>query len=300
MVKILASEVIAETVTIHGLVDQFIQHGYEVEQHSKWTMRTRTTHLKQFAQYCDAKELYDPTFLTLPFLDEYFADYTKTHNKSTVNTGRRIIKVFFAWVIDYKEIMLRFDESRIRLVKVRDDLPKYIERAIIETVIRGTRRVFDRLLIALAFEAGLRITELVNVRVKDVTKYGVHVLGKGAIDRVVPITDKLFASLQIYAKGRSPEDYLFTNHSRGSRSDVLTIGAARRHIEVAFEKFGVKMYPHQLRHSLAVELLKNGCDVVTIQHVLGHTDLKTTMKYLRISNSFMNSQYKSHFGKSVI
>ena len=210
------------------------------------------------------------------------------------------MKVFLVWIRDYKEISLRFDESRMKLVRVRDDLPKYIERSDIENAIRATRRPFDKLLIALAFEAGLRISELVSVQVKDVSVYGVHVMGKGAVDRTVPITDELYNSLMIYSHDKKPECYLFENHSRGCRSDILTIGAARRHIEVAFEKQGIKMYPHQLRHSLAVELLKNGCDVVTIQHVLGHTDLKTTMKYLRISDSFVNAEYKSHFGKSVI
>lgn len=299
----LSSTLIADkTVTITDLIAQFVSYCTDVECLSKWTIRTRATHLKQFKQFCDCKKLFDPSFLTLPFMDDYFVEYTKTHSKNTANTGRRILKVFLAWVKAYKEMDLRFDEHRIKLVKLRDEAPRYIERSIIENAIRLARKPQDKILIALAFEGGLRIGELVSVKVSDIRGCGVHVVGKGAIDRTVYITDSLASMIRIHIERYRLEsnDFIFFNDCRGNQTGVLHIGAAREHIQRAFAKIGVKMYPHQLRHSLAIELLKNGCDVVTIQHILGHTDLKTTMKYLRVSDDYLKSQAHKYFGKSVL
>lgn len=289
--------------TIRNLSEQFIRHGYEVEQHSKWTMRTRATHLKQFKMYCDSKKLYDPSFITLQLVDEYFVEYAKTHSQNTANTGRRILKAFLTWAKEYKEVDLRIDPSRIKLVKLRDATPQYIDRSVIENVIRCTKNNQDKLMIALAFEGGLRIGELVAVKVSDITGTAVHVIGKGAIDRTVYISEGLAAALRVHIEKKSllPYDNLFPNSSNRCPDGVMMIGACRRHIQRAFmEVAGIKMHPHQLRHSLAIELLKQGCDVVTIQNILGHTDLKTTMKYLRVSNDYLKEQRNRYFGKSSI
>ena len=283
-------------VGISGLVEQFIKYGYDVREHSKWTMRTRETHLRQFAEYCRLHGLDCCRFLTNMFIDEYFIEYSKTHSKSTCNTGRRIIKVFIRWLTGYKELSVRASPDAIMLVKVVDESPKSIGDNVISSAIKCANES-DKLLIAVAYEAGLRISELVSIKVSDAISRSFHVIGKGGIERTVYITERLASEVRSYVEKNKLDEgsYLFTLNDQ-----PVTTKTARVRIKRAFDRIGLDMHPHQLRHSFAIKLLEAGCDVPSIQRLLGHSDISTTMKYLRVKNSYVESQHDRYFGKSVL
>ena len=283
-------------VGVSDLVEQFIRYGYEVREHSKWTMRTRETHLRQFVQYCHVHRVDCCRTLTNVFIDEYFTEYSKTHSKSTCNTGRRIIKAFIKWLIGYKELPVRANPNAIILVKVVDESPKSIDGNLISKAIKQSNES-DRLLIAVAYEAGLRISELVSIKVSDASSKSFHVIGKGGIERTAYITERLAGVVRLYAeKNRLDSDScLFILNDQ-----PVTTKTARVRIKRAFSKVGSDMHPHQLRHSFAIRLLEAGCDVPSIQRLLGHSDISTTMRYLRVKNSYVESQHDRYFGESVL
>lgn len=289
------------TFDLLELTEQFINYGYTVSEHSKYTMRTRSTHLRQFQHFCEAAGITDVHDVNIVVIDTYFKHYGQTHEKSTCNTGKRIIKVFITWLRDYKELNLLIKPESIKSVKVIDVTPKALELSIIEKVIYEANEQ-DSLMIATAFEAGLRINELVNIRMSDMSVADITVIGKGSVERTAHITYELATSLLLFAErqGRLDDDYLF-QRSKGWGGGKLTTGTARSRIQNAFMNIsGVKMYPHQLRHTFAINLLQRGCDIVTIQRLLGHQDIQTTMVYLRVSNTYISGQYHDFMSESFI
>lgn len=291
---------LSTTQNIGALVEQFISYGYNVAQHSKWTMRTRETHLRQFARFCEEVGVDDISRVNLVFIDTYFTHYGKTHGKSTTNTSKRILKVFVAWLKEYKELQINLRPESVRSVKVVDKAPKALDKSTIAKVVRESNEQ-DALLIATAYEAGLRISELVGIKVSDVEGNDISVLGKGSVERTAHITKGLAEVIQTFVERyRNQNDYLFQKDQRWGGGQ-LTTGTARIRIQNAFRKIAdIEMHPHQLRHSFAIHLLESGCDIVTIQHLLGHQDITTTMTYLRVADTYVKKTYQSYIGKSLI
>ncbi|RYF29754.1 MAG: hypothetical protein EOO17_00155 [Chloroflexi bacterium] len=290
-----------ESNDIDTLITQYLSYCTDVLALSKWTMTTRKTHLTQFSAFCERIGYKTLSKINNPFVDIYFAEYQKTHSKSTTNTGRRIFKAFMQWVLEYKEMDVRVMPQAIRLVKEPDATPKSIDVNIVAETIKNAENVQDSLMIAISYEAGLRIGELCGLLVLDINGDAIHVRGKGSIERTVYITDQLANELGMFIKlhDRSPTDNVFLNETIWAGLPITT-KTARRRIQVCFrEHGGIEITPHQLRHSFAINLLQQGCDLVTIQNLLGHKDLMTTQKYLRVSNSHLRENYKKYIGKSL-
>lgn len=287
------------THDLASLAAQFIKHGYESRGHAKDTMKTRQTHIKQFVQYCAFNQVSSVESINLLVIDNYFAEYQRTHAKSTANTGRRILKVFLNWLSEYKEIHVRIRPEAIRLVKEPDALPQAISRDIIRKVIVSSQNKQDKLIIAIFSEAGLRIGEMARLSVEDVHGSAIKIHGKGERDRIVYITEELARTLRRHIEGRHPFDPVFYNETL-NKGDRMSIGTIRLHVQKCFAHEGHKVKPHQLRHSFAIALLEAGCDIVTIQRLLGHKDVTTTQKYLRVTDDFLAAQHKLYFGKSSV
>ncbi len=143
----------------------------------------------------------------------------------------------------------------------------------------------DRMLVRTTYACGLRIGEVVRLRVADIDSgRGVlHVRqSKGRKDRQVPLSPRLLAELRDYWRRLRPRDWLFPGrYGRGQCS----VTALQRRVTRAVRALGwaKRVSLHTLRHSYATHLLEAGVDVVTLQHLLGHNDLETTGRYLHVS-----------------
>jgi site-specific recombinase XerD len=146
-----------------------------------------------------------------------------------------------------------------------------------------TRR--DRVLLQTAYACGLRIGELLHLRVTDIDsgRMVVHIRqGKGNKDRLVPLSPRLLDDLRRYWQQYRPTTWLFP----GAFADrPLTAGNVQRLCQRLVARAGITKpaTPHTLRHSYATHLLEAGVDVVTLQKLLGHRDLSTTAHYLHLS-----------------
>lgn len=286
MLKAYLHQQTIHSVDIQTLVDQFIVHCY-ANDHAESTIRTRKTHLKQFTKFCIDSNL-NVNDLNNVAMDMYFMDFAKTHSKSTTNASRRILKVFIRWVEGYKEMNLRVKPEAIKYAREPKKLPKALERDIILKAVSSADDQ-DAILIETCWRAGLRISELVAIREEDISHDELQIHGKGAVERKVYVTDSLAKRLKGLKKGE-PGRHIFRNLHGEDRA--MGIKAARLHIQRVFKGIGITMHPHQLRHSFAVELLTKGCDIVSIQTMMGHEDITTTQVYLRLFDSQVKSQYK--------
>ncbi|MEK7512332.1 MAG: tyrosine-type recombinase/integrase, partial [Patescibacteria group bacterium] len=133
--------------------------------------------------------------------------------------------------------------------------------------------------------AGLRVSEVVNVRIKDVDLDGLqlHVKqGKGNKDRITVLPEKLKNDILQFITGKNSDDYLFASERGGK----LTKRTAQIIFERAMKKVGIVKDAtfHSLRHRYATHLLENGVDVRYVQALLGHANIRTTQIYTHVTN----------------
>jgi integrase/recombinase XerD len=146
-----------------------------------------------------------------------------------------------------------------------------------------------RTLVRTAYACGLRIGEVVRLRVADIdSSRGVVLIcqGKGQKDRLVPLSPALLAELRAYWRRYRPVDWLFPGQKRGQH---LHVGALRRTFARLVRPLGLRkaVSMHTLRHSYATHLLEAGVDVVALQRLLGHCHLSTTARYLHVSTQHL-------------
>jgi site-specific recombinase XerD len=164
-------------------------------------------------------------------------------------------------------------------------LPAVLSRAEVQRLLAALPDNRYRTLIRTTYACGLRLSEVVRLRVADVdSSRGVLVIrqGKGRKDRLVPLSPALLAELRAYWRRYRPADWLFPGQRRGRHLHPAALQRtfARLVRPLGFRK-GVSL--HTLRHSYATHLLEAGVDVVTLQRLLGHRHLSTTARYLHVS-----------------
>lgn len=156
----------------------------------------------------------------------------------------------------------------------------------------------DRLILEMLYATGVRVSELVNIKISDIGDHTIKILGKGNKERIVRFGEYCEEILNMYLKDghyrlNSSSEYLFLNN-RGGR---LTDRGVRFILDKIIEKTTIekKISPHMLRHSFATHLLNEGCDILTVQELLGHESLSATAIYTHVTNDRLKEvYYKTH------
>jgi integrase/recombinase XerD len=182
-------------------------------------------------------------------------------------------------------------------------LPQVLTRGEIEKLLsqpRGTEpaALRDRALLELMYACGLRASEAIGLELMDVDiEEGVlRARGKGSKERVVPIGQAALKALRMYLeRGRpalvkgAPEAHLFVNFRGGQLTRQGLYKIVRRHAVTA--GLADRMSPHTLRHTFATHLLAGGCDLRSVQEMLGHADVATTQLYTHLSSERLKDVY---------
>ena len=265
------------------------------------TRRAYGVDLAQLAEWASSREL-RPKDLTHREL-RHFAGVVSERGamKSTVARKLAAIRTFYRHLVERGELQANPAEL---VASPRKDayLPKVLKpdevAALLERIPASTPLdLRDRALLELAYAAGLRAEELVNLDVKnlDADAEEVRVEGKGGRTRVVPVGEHAWRALERYlARGRTAlntgeSEALFLSKTgrRLSTSDI------RRRLRIQTRRAGVS--PHTLRHSFATHLLEGGADLRTIQELLGHSSISTTQTYTRVESKRLKKAYaRSH------
>ena len=174
-------------------------------------------------------------------------------------------------------------------VLTRDEVNKLLEAPSSESVL-GLR---DRALLELFYASGLRVSELISVRVNDVQEDRIRVVGKGGKERIVPIGSKALAAIDAYLLGGRdlyPNGPLFLSN-RGKPLDRTFVW---RLIKQYAKNVGIEknISPHTLRHSFATHLLEGGADLRVIQEMLGHASIGTTERYTHVCRTQLQESFE--------
>ena len=236
-------------------------------------------------------------------ITEYIKYLKEKQNLKTTSINRHLssLRSFYNYLI--KENII--NNNPFKLVsgpKKEKKLPNYMKYSEFETLVSFCDEtplgIRNRALIELLFATGARISELINLKVNDLdlTKREVKVLGKGNKERICYFNSYSETFLKLYLEESRPillknkkSDYLFINHIGGN----LTDRGVRTILDNLIKKacLNTKITPHTFRHTFATMLLNEGCDLKSVQELLGHVNLSTTSIYTHITNDRIKDIY---------
>ncbi len=198
---------------------------------------------------------------------------------STSNLALNAIKFF------YRQVIPSSVPIDIAGAKKNKTLPVVLSRPEIQQLLAATPNAKHRLLLALAYGAGLRVSEVINLKVKDVDVVGLTVhlrQAKGKKDRLSVVPAILIPALQNILAEKNGDEYVLVSERGGQ----LTTRTAQAIFAQSLHRAGIKKSAtfHSLRHSFATHLLENGVDIRYVQELLGHSNIRTTQHYTHVTN----------------
>ncbi len=267
---------------------------------SDHTLKAYHDDLAQFNQFLEQELL---NLRTFEYKDaRNYLSYLYSNNLKRTTVSRKIstLRTFYEfWMTQDTSVNNPF----IQLVHPKKEqyLPQFFYEeemeALFNTVSNDAKKgLRDRVVIELLYATGIRVSELVNIKVMDLDMNlpGVKVLGKGNKERFVPFGEFCRQSIEQYLekfkplKGKS-HPYLIVN----MKGDPITERGVRYLLNDVVERTAgvTEIHPHKLRHTFATHLLNQGADLRTVQSLLGHVNLSTTGKYTHVSNQQLRKVY---------
>jgi len=213
-------------------------------------------------------------------IEEFLLDkHQRQQSPQTINLALNAVKFLCAEVLkDPQKIDLKF-------AKRSKKLPIVLSHTEIEQIIEVTDNAKYKLMISLGYACGLRVSEVVNLRVADldIDELVVHIKGaKGKKDRMSVLPKKLQNDLRNIVAGKKTDDFIFSSNRGGK----LTTTSLQKMFCKSLERTKINKPAtfHSLRHSFATHLLENGTDVRYVQELLGHSNIRTTQIYTHVTN----------------
>lgn len=210
--------------------------------------------------------------------------FEKHLSKTTVSNVLSVLKSFYSFMLDTGYISSNPTRG-INNIKLDKKAPVYLTFSEMKDLLDTAIDPRDRIIVRMLYASGVRVSELVNIRKKDIDfeRSTIKVFGKGAKERIVLIPDTIVKEILDYAAGLRNNDRLFE----------LTPRTVQRDIKLLARRAGINkaVTPHKLRHSFATHMLQNGGNVVAIQKLLGHASLNTTQIYTHYNVDELKEMY---------
>lgn len=268
----------------------------------KYSNNTITSYVSEIEKFYNYVKQDNISKITKKDIKEYIADLKKK-NMSTKSIAHNIscLKSFYKFLIINK-IVSSNETDGIDTPKISKTLPKVLSiEEITKLLDINTETDYDyrnKAMLELMYATGLRVSELVNLKLADIDLHMaiVRVMGKGSKERIIPIGDYAIMSLREYINShrnnmmkRNINDYVFINNhgnkmTRQGFFKIIKAEAKKKNIKTNFS-------PHTLRHSFATHLLTYGADLKVIQELLGHSNISTTQIYTHVSKDKLKQNY---------
>ena len=219
---------------------------------------------------------------------EYLLNLIETDKADeTVRVSGFAIK-FYLSLMKKDDVEIKTILESLPNLKREKKLPVVLSKEEIQRLIFATKNLNHRLIIQIGYSAGLRVSEIINLKWQDVDfdRDVMHIkMAKGKKDRIVMLSQKVKEAL--YALSQDKSGFIFITNRNGK----YTERTIQKIIENACLKSGMKkkITPHSLRHSFATHLLENGTDIRYIKDLLGHADIKTTLIYTKVSDKNLSN-----------
>jgi len=260
----------------------FLEYLEKFRGYSDLTLKSYDEALVEAFSLLELEESQGHTTLNLMPLRLHIAHLKPT----TISKKISAMRSFVRYLQDQGEqISLKADES----IKVPASLPKPISDAHIKEAL-DVAPLNEKVVVTLLYTLGLRISELASLELQAVSSEWVRVMGKGQKSRDVPMLMSSYKLMRLYMEDAKPRKYLFE-----SKGACLSENSLRYLVTKCFKRVGLKVTPHQLRHSYATALLNNDARIADVSELLGHASMSTTQIYTKLGSSVKMQNYlKAH------
>lgn len=214
----------------------------------------------------------------------------------TINCRLDSVRGFFVYMGREEGLPLHNPVKKGSALRLARPLPRYLKDEEVTRLFQVIRGLRDHAIFMLMLRCGLRVEEITHLRLQDLDLAQRRILvcrGKGGKDRIVYISHDAHRALLDYLKSRSSSKAkeVFLVGKGSYRGTPISVRGIQKRIEYYARRTGLKISCHHLRHTMATQLLNADADLVTIQDLLGHTRIKTTQRYARISNLKVQRDY---------
>ena len=288
------------------LLDDFKSHLAFERQLSENTIAAYGADAEHFLEYCDANEK-NPLNIEPSFLEQYNYQLRAVQKLEPASVARKMqaVKCFYKFLL----IEQRIEEDPTRFLKsakLAQTIPTQLTREEMDRLLSFPAKTYEEIrtlaIIDLLYAAGLRVSELINLRLENInTKDGwVLAFGKGGKQRFVPIHREACARIERFLQTReakfagktqvASEVFLNKNGKKISRISVWKdLAALGRKANLS-----QTLHPHLLRHTFASHLLQGGADLRSLQEMLGHANLTTTQIYTHLDVADLKEKHKKY------
>lgn len=259
-----------------------------IRQYSRKTIKAYTMAIRSVNEYMKSVEKILISQVSKEQLQKYFMHLTDERkvSVSTVRIARFAIEYYRSEVI-CEPVTLDFAYG----LRKKEHLPTIFSKWEIAKILNATNNLKHKLVLSLLYSAGLRLNEVIHLKVKDIDLQRKTIFvreGKGGKDRISVLSEKLISDLSVFMDNRLDKDILFPSNQKSDsgKEKPLSARTVQKILSNALVKSGIRKHgtPHDLRHSFATHLLETGTDIHFIQKLLGHQNLSTTTIYTRLAN----------------
>ncbi len=290
-------------------LESFLEYLNYQKKYSAYTLLSYQNDICEFLDFLEREGL---SFRNLEYSDirfflMYLKDEKKDHN-SSIDRKLSALRSFYKYLANEKIVSTNVF-SLVSGPKKSKKLPRYFEYNELEEMFsipdcRTPLGQRDLLLLEMLYATGCRVGELVSIKVSDIDlgRRNILILGKGNKERYVTYGDYCEEALTQYLRDGylqlnvQKSDYLFLNRNGG----VLTERGVRYLLDKIIEQTSIhkKISPHMIRHSFATHLLNEGCDLLTVQKLLGHESIKATQIYTHVTTDRLKEVYYHSFPRA--
>lgn len=279
-----------------------VERGY-----SQHTIESYKRQLNKFLKFLEQQNITDMTYVTKSIV-QVFLNEEQQQSLSTRTIAQLItsLRSFFKY-LTLENFIEENPLSQLKLPKMPKQLPKYltldeVDKLLLLEVDQPEHfKLRTRVLIELLYSCGMRISELISLKIEHVHAHMglINVVGKGDKERMIPVNSYALELIETYLQTARPRilknrqsDFLLLNH----HGKQLTRQGAWKLIQQAAKQSGIEkpVSPHMLRHSFATHLIENGADLRIVQELLGHSDISTTQIYTHVSKKHIQKAYKKY------
>jgi len=260
---------------------------------SKHTLKNYMNTLKQFVLWVDVPIEQVTHKTVLSFMDHLL---DKRLKPKTINCYLNSIRGFYEYLIEEEQVPISHPVKCGYSLRLSRPLPRFLRDEDVPRLFKVISSKRDRAMFMLMLRCGLRVEEVskLTIAALDLPRSQLFVYeGKGVKDRVVYLSNDAYKILVQYLKARpsSRAKRVFLIEKGRLKGKPIKVRGIQHRLQHYAQIAGLKVSCHQLRHTMATQLLNADADLVTIQDLLGHTRIKTTQRYCQVSNLKVQRDY---------